>query len=101
MNHDKRFALIDRDGQPRYAQLIDGTFQIGKGRDATPRDLESFARAILQNGATGRFTRSDGSKHGILGFSGRAREAVAYELDQIIANGIGVPPTGRRGELTS
>src|SRR5688572_18259106 len=54
-NHDNRFALIDRDGDPRYAAIIHGTFQIGKERATTPAQLEDFARAILIDGKDGRF----------------------------------------------
>lgn len=35
-NHDTRFALIDTAGDERFAARINGTFQIGKERDATP-----------------------------------------------------------------
>lgn len=93
--YDKRFALIDRDGQRRYAQILGGTFQLGKARDATPSNLCDFASAVLKQGKSGRFTRTDGSKHGILGFGGRSREATAYELDPSIAVRIGVPPKGQ------
>lgn len=92
--YDKRFALIDRDGQRRYAQILGGTFQLGKARDATPSDLCDFASAVLKQGKSGRFTRTDGSRHGILGFGGRSREATGYELDPSIATRIGVPPRG-------
>jgi len=92
MTHDKRFALIDSDGIERYAQKLDGTFQVGKDRSATPADLATFARAILVDGQTGRFMRADRSKHGILGYGGRSREARGYILDPMIARQIGVAP---------
>ena len=92
MTYDKRFALIDSDGIKRYAQKLDGTFQVGKDRRATPSDLTTFARAILVDGHGGRFTRADRSKHGILGYGGRSREARGYILDPAIAAQIGVDP---------
>lgn len=96
MNHDTRFALIDTDGDDRFAAIINGTFQIGKGRDDTPTSIEAFARAILVDGGDGRFVCADGRKPGILKFSGRGREAVSYRLSADIAAKIGVPPTGSR-----
>lgn len=92
---DRRFALIDSEGERRYPQLIDGTFQIGKSRDALPRHLSDFARAVLCDGRGGRFTRADGSKRGILGYGGKSREAVAYELDGAIAQDLGIPIRGK------
>ena len=92
MIYDKRFALIDSDGIKRYAQKLDGTFQVGKDREATPPDLVSFARAILIDGRGGRFTRVDKSKHGILGYGGRSREARGYVLDPAIASQLGIAP---------
>ena len=92
---DRRFALIDREGRHRYAQILNGTFQVGKARTALPSDLGSFARAIINDGEGGRFASGDGSKHGILGYGGRAREAVAYELDAAVAKRAGVPTSGR------
>jgi hypothetical protein len=96
MNYDNRFALIDSNGALRFAQKLNGTFQIGKDRRSLPATLEAFARAVLLHGEGGRFCRADGSKHGILGFRGKSREAVAYELEPSIARAIGVPPTGQR-----
>lgn len=92
---DRRFALIDKNGRRRYPQIIKGTFQVGKGRDELPGDLVDFARAILKQGKGGRFMTEDGSSHGILGYGGRAREAVAYELDPAIAAAIGASPKDR------
>lgn len=94
MPFDKRFALIDRDGELRFPQIINGTFQIGKEREAMPADLLSFARGVLVEKRGGRFTRPDGSKHGILGFGGKAREAVGYVLDPAIAARLNVPASG-------
>ena len=53
MAHDTRFALIDRDGDERFAAIVDGTFQIGKDRKNKPNSLEQFARAITGKGAAG------------------------------------------------
>lgn len=92
---DDRFALIDREGQYRYAQVIDGTFQVGKSRDQLLTSLVEFAAAILIEGKGGRFTRADRSKHGILGYGGRAREAIGYELDAKVAQQLNVPALGR------
>lgn len=96
MTHDKRFALIDRDGDARYAAIIAGTYQIGKGRDALPTNVEDFARAILMQGKDGRFVCADGRKPGVLKYSGRAQEARAYKLDPTIARKLGIPPQGKR-----
>lgn len=96
MTHDTRFALIDTDGHERFAARIKNTFQIGKDRRRTPTDIESFARAILIEGEDGRFVCANGRKPGILKFSGRAREAVAYRLAPQIAAKLGVPPAGSR-----
>lgn len=76
MDHDTRLALIDTDGDERFAAIINGTFQIGKERDETPTDIAAFARAILKEGRDGRFVCADGRKQGVLKFSGRARKAV-------------------------
>ncbi|MCB2079277.1 MAG: hypothetical protein KDE55_16470 [Novosphingobium sp.] len=92
MRYDDRFALIHEDGAPRYAQLLDGTFQVGKEREATPTDLATFARAVLLHQKGGRFTSKDGKKHGILGYGGRARATTGYILCPQIAAQIGVPP---------
>ena len=96
MAHDTRFALIDKDGDERFAAIVDGTFQIGKARKATPGCLEQFARSILIDGEDGRFVCADGRKPAVLKFSGRAREAVAYRLDPLIAAKLGVSPSGTR-----
>lgn len=96
MNYDTRFALIDTAGDERFAARINGTFQIGKERDATPTDIEAFARAILVDGKDGRFVCADGRKPAVLKFSGRAREAVAYRLDPSVAAKLGIPATAPR-----
>jgi hypothetical protein len=96
MAHDTRFALIDTDGDARFAAIIDGTFQNGKAKDATPTNIEEFARAILFDGKDGRFVCADGRKPGILKSSGRAREAVAYRVAPEIAAKLGIPPQGNR-----
>ncbi|MDB5715991.1 MAG: hypothetical protein JWO15_3388 [Sphingomonadales bacterium] len=96
MTHDTRFALIDTDGNERFAAIIDGTFQIGKAKDATPTSIDDYARAILIDGYDGRFVCADGRKPGILKFSGRAREAVSYRLAPQIAANLGIPSTGSR-----
>ena len=54
MTHDTRFALIDRAGDLQFAAIIDGTFQIGKTREAKPTQIEDFARAILIDGLDGK-----------------------------------------------
>lgn len=96
MAHDTRLALIDSEGDARYAAIIDGTFQIGKGRDELPTRIEDFARAILIDEKDGRFTCADGSKQGILKFSGRSRVARSYRLDPTIAAKLGIPASGNR-----
>lgn len=96
MNHDTRFALIDTAGDERFAARINGAFQIGKERDATPTDIEAFARAILVEGKGGRFVCADGRKPGVLKFRGRAKEAVAYRLDPAIARKLRIPSTASR-----
>lgn len=96
MTHDTRFALIDTDGDARFADIINGTFQIGKGRKRLPTSITEFARAILIEGEDGRFICSDGRKPAVLKFSGRARKAVAYRLDQTIADSLGIPASGTR-----
>jgi hypothetical protein len=82
MNHNIKFALIDTDGDERFAAILNGTFQIGKDRRATPIRIEEFAKAILLDGEDGRFICADGRKPAVLKFSGKARKAVAYRLDQ-------------------
>ena len=97
MTHNKQFALIDKEGKDRFAALINDTYQIGKDRRRTPKDIETFARAILIEGEDGRFVRADGGKPGILKFrSKRSFEAVAYRLDQAIADRLGIPAYGTR-----
>lgn len=96
MTHDTRFALIDTDGDQRFAAIIDGTFQIGKARDETPTGVEDFARAILIDQKDGRFVCADGRKPGILKFSGRAKEARSYRLAPAIAAKLGIPANGTR-----
>ncbi|MGE8136450.1 hypothetical protein ACQKO5_22920 [Novosphingobium subterraneum] len=96
MTHDTRFALIDSDGDTRFAAILDGTFQIGKDRRQTPTSIEDFARAILLEGEDGRFVCADRRKPGVLKFSGRAREARSYRLDPMIAAKLGIPPQGSR-----
>lgn len=96
MNHNPKLALIDSDGDERFAAIINGTFQIGKGRKRTPTDIETFARAILIEGEDGRFVCADGRKPGILKFSGRAKEARSYRLDPMIAAKLGIPAQGTR-----
>ena len=92
MTYDKRFALIDSQGRRRYAQILNGTYQIGKASDETPTDLTSFARAVLLHGKDGRFRCQTGEKQGILGYG--KRECRAYELDHAIAAQVGVPAKG-------
>lgn len=96
MSHDKRFALIDQQGDARYAAIIAGSFQVGKERDQLPGNIEDFARAILIDGKGGRFVCADGRKPAVLKYGGRAREACAYKLDPAIARRLGVPPQGHR-----
>jgi hypothetical protein len=96
MTHDTRLALIDTDGDERFAAIIDGTFQIGKAKDATPTDIERFAHAILVDGRDGRFVCADGRKPALLKFCGRAREARAYRLHPAIAAKLGIPTHGTR-----
>ena len=92
MTHDTRFALIDSTGRKRYAQILDGTFQIGKSADEKPTDLADFVRAILLLKKDGRFRCKTGEMTGILGYG--KRECKAYELDAKIASIIGVPERG-------
>ncbi|NVD46149.1 hypothetical protein [Qipengyuania atrilutea] len=96
MNHNPKLALIDSDGDERFAAIINGTYQIGKARKRTPPDIQTFARAILIEGEDGRFVCADGRKPGILKFSGRAKEARSYRLDPTIAAQLGIPATGNR-----
>ena len=96
MTHNTKFALIDTDGDERFAAIIDGTFQIGKYRRATPTNIKDFAKAILIDGNDGRFVCADGRKPAVLKFSGRAKEAVAYRVDAAIAVNLGIPAYGTR-----
>ncbi|MCL6684101.1 hypothetical protein [Sphingomonas alba] len=96
MNHSPKFALIDSDGDERFAAIIGGTFQVGKARLAKPTHLEAFAKAILLDGQDGRFVCADGRKPAVLKFSGKARQAVAYRLDPSIAANLGIPAVGTR-----
>ena len=96
MTHDTRLALIDREGDVRFPAIINGTFQIGKGRDELPTRIEDFARAILIDAKDGRFVCADGRKPGILKFSGRAKEAQSYRLDPTVAAKLGIPAQGTR-----
>ena len=93
MDCDKRFAIFDREGRPFYAALVDGKYQVGKGRDIVTDNLHEFASAVIKRCLGGRFLTPKGSKS-IMGIGGRARTAVRYELDPIIAVAIGVPPQG-------
>jgi hypothetical protein len=92
IGYDRRFALIDTEGQYRYAQILKSTFQVGKARAETPTDLVTFARAILVDHKGGRFIRSDKSQRGILKYGRQA--AQSYLLDPAIAWKIGVPSRG-------
>jgi hypothetical protein len=96
MAYNTEFSLIDTDGDERFAAIIDGTFQIGKDRRATPTHIEDFAKAILVDGKDGRFVCADGRKPALLKFSGMARKAVAYRLHPSIAVNLGIPATGTR-----
>jgi hypothetical protein len=96
MTHNTKFALIDTDGDERFAAIINGTYQIGKDRRATPARIEDFAEAILVDGEDGRFVCANGSKPGVLKFSGRGRKAVAYRLDPQLAGSLGIPAQGAR-----
>ena len=96
MTHNAKFALIDTDGDERFAAIIEGTFQIGKDRRAKPTRVEDFARAILLDGEDGRFVCADGRKPAVLKFSGKARKTVAYRLDSSVAASLGIPPFGTR-----
>jgi hypothetical protein len=96
MTHDTRLTLIDSDGDARHPALINGTFQIGKNRDELPTSIEHFARAILIDEKGGRFVCANGSKPGILKFSGRAKEARSYRVDPAIAAVLGIPAYGTR-----
>lgn len=94
MNHNPQLALIDSDGDERFAAIIKGTFQIGKGRKRTPPDIETFARAILIEGEDGRFVCRDGRKPAVLKYNGR--KVRAYRLDPMIAAKLGIPARGTR-----
>ena len=94
--HDTSFALIDTDGDERFAARINDTFQIGKAKEGTPTDIEKFAHAILVDGRGGRFVCGDGRKPAVLKFIGRPRAVVGYRLYHKIAEKLGIPPTGSR-----
>ena len=96
MTHDSRFALIDTDGDERFAAIINGTFQIGKERDATPTSVEDFAREILVTVRGARFVCADGRKPPVLKFLGKPRAVVGYRLAPQIAAKLGVAPNGLR-----
>lgn len=91
MEFNEKFALVDTAGDCRYPEYIGGVLKIGKDGRITTTDVEVFARAILLDGLDGRFCCMDGSKKGILKFSGRAHEAVSYELAPYIAKKLGLP----------
>jgi len=90
MDCDNRFAIFDRDDQPYYAAKIDGKFQVGKEREIVTDSLAEFASAVIKRSLGGRFITPNGHKS-IMGVGGRARTAVRYELDSVIAGSIGVP----------
>ena len=96
ITHNTNFALIDNDGDERFAAVIDGTFQIGKDRRAKSHRVEDFAKAILIDGEDGRFVCADGRKPAVLKFSGKARKAVAYRLEPKIAARLCIPAYGTR-----
>jgi hypothetical protein len=96
MTHDTRFALIDTDGDERFAAIIDGTFQVGKEKADTPSDIEKFAHAILVDGRGGRFVCADGRKPALLKFRGQPRAVVGYRVAPEIAAKLGIPSTGSR-----
>ncbi|SDD10750.1 hypothetical protein SAMN05444678_10930 [Sphingomonas sp. YR710] len=96
MNYDTRFALIDADGDERFAAIIKGTYQIGKESSRRPVSIHDFAKAILTEGEGGRFVSGDGRKHGILKFSGHARQAVSYRLNSAVAAQLGLTAFGKR-----
>ena len=93
MTSDNRFYLIDASGNKYPAAKVNGTFQVGKGREETPDELGHFASAILKFRKGGRFLTPAGHKS-IMGFGGRARKAVSYWLEPSIAATIGVPSFG-------
>lgn len=95
MRYDARFALIDTDGDYRYPDLINGSYQIGKGPIATPKNIVVFVRAILIEGKAGRFVCKNGMKPGLVMYGKRA--IVGYDLADDIAGMIGVPSSGRVG----
>lgn len=96
MKYDTRFALIDTDGDYRYPDLINGTYQVGKEREALPTNIAVFARAILVDRKSGRFACKDGRKPGVVGYGKRA--IVGYDLHPDIADMIGVPASGFVGK---
>ncbi|MBX7458322.1 hypothetical protein K3152_08700 [Qipengyuania sp. 1NDH17] len=92
MNHNPKLALIDSDGDERFAAIINGTLQIGKDRRRTPTCIEAFSRAILIEGEDGRFVCRDGRKPAVLKYKGR--KVRAYRLDPTIAAKLGIPAQG-------
>lgn len=93
MTSDTRFLLKDRSGNNYPVAVLNGKFQIGKGRDELTDDLGRFAAAVIKFGKGGRFLTPTGHKS-IMGYGGRARKAVSYWLDPSIAASIGVPSFG-------
>lgn len=97
MNHNPKFALIDKAGDARFAAIIDGTYQIGKDRRRKPTTIEDFARAVLIDGESGRFVCADGRKPAVLKYiSARNVESVAYRIDPTIAAKLGIAAYGNR-----
>ena len=89
-----QFALIDNDGDERFAAVIKGTYQIGKERRRIPISIEAFARAILIEGEDGRFVCRDGRKPAVLKYNGH--KVRAYRLDPMLAAKLGIPAQGTR-----
>ena len=96
MKFNENFALIDKAGDVRYPEYVCGILKIGKAGYRTTMDMEVFARAVLLEELDGRFGCLDGRKRGILKFSGRAHEAVSYELVPDLAKKLGLPAKGVR-----
>lgn len=96
MTYDTRFALIDTDGDERFAAIINGTFQTGKAKDTMPTSVADFAHAILVDGRDGRFICADGSKDALLKFIGKPRSVVGYRVAPEIADKLGIPASGTR-----
>lgn len=91
MRFNEDFALLDSSGDRRYPEYIGGVLKIGKDGYLTTIDVEVFARAILLEGLDGRFGCMDGSKKGVLKFSGKAHVAVSYKLAPYLAKKLGLP----------